>query len=196
MSEGVPHTFIFPLIQPEIGGLFPATLEGLSYPDLGFGFNFDQSFQNVQPIDSPAGVVQEVIRVLEHTVRFDLEPEFQAHILKEESYRYKVSKLNYINRYLAGSVTNLSSKNGQKMRRCDIVGLDMAVDEVIDDLALSNHPVSQILAQLYLEQGSFIGNTSTRFVFNEVIKLTQWNRLNRILTSHIEHWRLGVSLNP
>lgn len=161
--------------------VLPSVGEGWSYPELQFGFNIDPHSEQID-------LVREALRSLDTTVQYMLPEKCPAGFPTQPNYSFSPNKHRRIENFMHQKVSTYHNPT-LRASRYSIVDLPTAAELILDELSVQNHPVSQMVAQLYDEYGLDLGFDTVKQIATGVVMHTHWSKLRNHLTSQIETWR-------
>jgi hypothetical protein len=155
------------------------------YPPLQFGFCFEGATTH-------ADLVKDVFRALDATVTYVLPEYFPDGYPTQPSYLMNPKKQQRIEKYLGQKITATKqpeSVQAVTVRRSEVTDMTMATREVLDYLSETNHPVAQMVAQLYDEYALDIGFETVERVAADVVQQTHWKYVQTVLSAQVDYWR-------
>jgi hypothetical protein len=154
-------------------------LDAWVYPELHVGFGMAY----YEPGAHPDELVEDAMMFLDHIAEFTLPYLCPDGFPLQPGYSYNENKLRMVSHYL--NQTFIDQQTYQPLLKGDVVDVPAAVVGVIDKLAESNHPVSQLIAQMYSEYGQKVSADTLEYVSIQIIKLTHWSKLRGLLAAQI-----------
>lgn len=182
--------------QTMIDATLPDMLEGSGevakeasiWADLQLYFHFDaERFLECGEV-TVNKVACEALRSMQHVNEYVIAHKFPEKAAYLPDYTYRESREERVNKFLRERV---ASVHGDKDSRANIVDIHLACQDILDELAEENHPVTQMIAQLYLDYGDLVGDVIIQQVVTTVIKQTQEKRLRNYYKKRNNAWRAG-----
>lgn len=134
-----------------------------SFPTLSFGFTFDES------TDSPRDIAANILNAIRNATRLN----DYCNTTWQPSYMYNQNKRLRASRYFNQEVGRGSERCARKER----VDVNVLAEQVVDNLAETNHPVAQAIAQLHCDAQISLPRAALQAVTLEVLIQTHWHEL-------------------
>jgi hypothetical protein len=160
-----------------------------SYPEIVFGVNIPLDFDATDE-EMLHSIVRHSFGQIDLAAKTYFKDEMPDGVLPIFSYRYRESVENRHRVFLAQTIQ--SPRGNLTSRKANIVAEDKAAEQVVEDLSINRHPVSQLIEQLREEHGSHIGRVAMSDIVTSIIKHSAYTRFREILNDQIADWEPEV----